>query len=687
MPQRAIPWIGAGLALTLAWAVPGFSAGRFPPLYAACALAGLALSFTGAFAGRRALLSGLGGFLCAWLLLGIAPDVVAELRGARDALVHGLVPSLIDGRETVKIWLLSQGRGIYPDMRDYPYLVTLYTPIYHSLAALAARTVVPGDVAGGGHLASYAGWVGLLCVMAWITRRETRSLFLAALVPLSFAAGPYMAGYIRQIRPDLLAWCLAFAATGLFAAKARDRATRDWPVAAAVCMAAALFTKQQTAAVCCALVTACLVGQAGVGLCLRFAALTGAMGLAAGAALYGLTDGAFLLHCVIYPARLAADASITNLDNAWPRLAAFARAYWGLLALFLLALADDVRRRRLHLLDWLALVHAPFLVKLVATWGADTNYFLGFCIILTLRAGALLGAFRAAGERGRAAALALALLLSPLTPVPRDAAGEGGAAAAAARDEALRRAVGGAEALVNAEGAAPLLVGGGGKLFFFDATESQFFERVGLWSFGGSRLARDIAARRFPVVVLRPTFQDPQVLRAIENTYALAETLPDYSVYRPKQGDIVVLADPLAPAAAGPVRLAESRGVEAGTGFGARFVGRRADAQTAEIVYAVAAPRPVAWVGLTFYPKVSSPGPESFIEAAWSADGVAYHPFARYAGSGDDNATGLFEPCLEAGFAPGAAAFFVRLTLSGSARLWTGDGAAMLLTLREPEVP
>ena len=682
LPRQAPWWIGlcAGLATVLF--LPQLFAGSFPALYGT--VAGLLLLAVWKFPGNRRVACGLAAMLAILAVLSLCPAVLAEGRAALAALQANSVPALIDGRETVKIWLLTQGCSLYPDMAGYPYLVTLYTPIYHSLAALVALAATAGDVITAGHVVSYAGWLGLALVMAAIIRRQSASRIMAAVVPLAFLTGPYLAGYMLHIRPDLLAWCLAFGAVGLFAAKAGAGPSRAWPVAAALAMTAALLTKQQTLAVACGLITVCLVQRTHFGLCLRFAGLVGGLGLAAAAALYWLTDGTFLLHTTWYPARLAADPSITNLDNAWPRLAAFCRVYWGLLALFALALADALRRRTLHLLDWLVLVHGPFLVKLVSTWGADENYFIGLIGLITLRVGVFLGTLSASGPRQAAPALALLVLLLPAKPLPWSDPAAGKEATAVWEQEALGQASGNQDTLINAEGAAPLLAANGSRLFFFDATETQFFEKVGLWSFRDSQMAKDIARRRFPVIILNPTFLDPQLLRAVQNTYALARQLPGYAIYAPKTGVVQVLADVLASADDGQsVRLLRAENLETGTGFGARFTGRRPDgaAGPGEAVYAVSAPFVVQKAGLTLFPKVAVLGPDSFIEAAWSADGATYHPFVRYDGSAADNATNLFEPRLEATFSPNTASFFIRLTLSGAAKLWTGDSAPLLVTL------
>lgn len=644
----------------------------------------LLIAVTWKFAGTRQVACGLSALLVALAFLVLFPGVLAEGRWALTALHNNSVHALIDGREAVKMWLLTQGRSMYPDMSGYPYLVTLYTPVYHSLAALVALAATAGDVITAGHIVNYTGWLGLFCVMVWIIRRQSTSFAMAIIVPLAFLTGPYLAGYALHIRPDLLAWCLAFGAVGLFAAKAEAGPSRTWPVAAAIVMTAALFTKQQTLAVACGLVTVCLVRRASFGLCRRFAVLVGGLGLTAAAGLYWLTDGTFLLHTAWYPARLAADPSITNFDNAWPRLAAFCRTYWGLLALFLLALAEDLRRKNFHLLDWLVLIHVPFLIKLVSTWGADNNYFFGCMGLITLRVGIFLGALVATGPRHTALALTLLLVLLPAKPLPWAGPATGNDTKVDAELETLRQASGNRETLINAEGAAPLLATNGPNLFFFDATETQFFEKVGLWSFRDSQMAKDIAKRRFPVIIFNPTFLDPQILRSVQNTYTLAQQLPNYTIYAPKTGLVHVLADVLASSDDGQsVRLLRTQNLETGTGFGARFTGRLDGAAgPGEAVYTVSAPFVVQQGTLTLYPKVAVLGPDSFIEAAWSADGVAYHPFLRYEGSAADNATSLFEPRLEAAFTPDAASFFIRLTLSGSAKLWTGDCAAMLVALQ-----
>ncbi|QAZ67450.1 hypothetical protein C3Y92_09535 [Solidesulfovibrio carbinolicus] len=570
-------------------------------------------------------------------------------------------------------------------MQDYPFLVTLYTPIYHCLAAVIALFALGNNVVSAGHLVSYFGWLMLLIVMVWIIRRQTQNLFFALTVPLAFATSPYLTGYILHIRPDLLAWCLAFAAVGLFATRNQADNT-SWPVATALILTAALFTKQQTMAVCCGLATAFVVKGIRFKTCLRLTLLVGGASVVLALALHWATGGTFLMHTVWYPAKLAADPSVTNLANAWPRLLSFVRAYLGLILVSLLALADGLRRGKLHLFDWLALVHLPFLVKLVSTWGADNNYFIGMLIILTLRAGVFLADLATtmpAWRRAMAYALLLALL--PLNQLPWDRTKSTFPTAMPNEVEALLEEAGEGPILINAEGAAPFLASLGKQLRFFDGTETRFFEQVGLWSFHRSRMAADIVSRQFSAIVLTPTFLDPEVVRFVNSTYFLSKKLSNCSIYRPRPGNQYLLTEPggqiesVRPYLA--VSLVSSSGLQAGNEFGARFMGRAEKSERGTIIYAVTAEKSVQIARLTIYPKVPNLGSDSWVEAAWSSDGVLYHPFLRYEGSVSDNSTALFEPRLEGSFTPKSAEFTIRLTLFGSARLWTGDNTPMLLSL------
>lgn len=628
---------------------------------------------------------GLGIFLSTMVVGDLASGLFAEACIALEYLQSSAVNALIDGREAVKIWLLTQGGSLYPNMQDYPFLVTLYTPLYHCLAAVIAVLGMGNNVAAAAHLVSYAGWLGLLGVMVWIIHRQAQSLFFALTVPLAFAVSPYLTRYLVHIRPDLLAWCFAFAAVGLFAAKPQTEDT-SWPVGTALLLTAALFTKQQSMAVCCGLATAFVVQGIRFGQCLRLTLLVGGISCAIALALQWATDGTFLVHTLWYPAKLAADPSVTHLGNAWPRFASFVLAYWGLIGICLLGLADGLRRRRLHLFDWLALVHVPFLVKLVSTWGADNNYFIGMLIILTLRAGVFLAELATAKPAWqRAMAYGLLLGLLPMHPIIRDRTCVAFSSSAPNELETLLKEAGDGPILINAEGAAPLLASRGQQLRFFDGTETQFFEKVGMWSFNRSRMAADIANCRFPTIILAPTFIDPEVLLAVNGTYFLSQRVSIYSIYRPRPGKHYALAEPGRPAENvrpnSVVSLVRSLGLEAGSEFGARFTGRAEKSEKGEAIYAVAADKSVQTARLVFYPKVSHLGPDSWIEVAWSNDGVLYHPFLRYEGSTSDNATALFEPRLEGAFSPKSAEFAIRFTLFGSAKLWSGDNAPMLLSL------
>jgi|GEM_PF-3398098 len=672
-------WAGCLVAVAAWWWAPLWEQ-YFRTACAALCLLLLLVSARGGHPGRVGLATGLRSVVIVSVVLFFMPYLRNECQAAWDAFLNGYADHVIDGREAVKIWLLSNGRTIYPDMQGYPFLVTLYTPLYHSLAAILATGVFAGNVIDAGHILAYGAYLCLVVVMMLIIRREAGNGWPMLLVPAAMLVSPYLSRYQLQIRPDLLAWCFAFAAIFVFIKEYNVPFVRTWPFASAFLMVAAIFTKQQSFAVLGGLLTACLIRRSALGLCLRYAVLAGGAGIAGAAVLFWLTDGTFFLHTLWYPAKLAADASVTNLGNAWPRIVDFLKNYWGLFGLFCLAVADDMCRRRLHLLNWLAIVHAPFLVKLVSTWGASNNYFIGFIIILTLRVGIFLQDLLRKGPAG--AALALLGLLALL---PGRAAETGRPFATSRQDYAERalvqQASGQAATLVNAEGAAPLLASDANNLFFFDATETQYFEVVGLWKFADSLLARDIASRKFSSIIFSTSFLDSQIARAVQAAYHVKSVFPHYTVYAPKQGEMFFLSGPAVLHGNGTVQSVRSVNLQSEQGFGALFASVCPGGGWGETILEVTVPFMAKRAGVTLYPKVPRPGPDDFVEAAWSTDGTTFRPFLLYRGSGKDTATGLFEPQLEEGFAPEAKTVFIRLRLSGSAQLWTGESTPMVIRM------
>ncbi|MHC1790868.1 hypothetical protein [Solidesulfovibrio sp.] len=685
--QRVVRVTGVAVAVA-AWIVaPALVASSFRPVFAVL----LALLTLCLLATRQSPASALRGpidFLTGCLIglagLSLCLNTAVIAVQCWDFVVFRLGDKVIDGRELAKMAAIVRGETMYPAMTDYPYFITLYTPLYHYLGALVSL-VVP-DVVVAAHGLVYAAHLGLIGLLTVWMRAESGRLWPSLVLALTLVLGPYYGAYVLKTRPDLLAWLLAFSGAFLFSRHLGPGRRFSGIAWAALLLSLALLTKQQTLPILLALASAFIVRRGAFLPCLVFALLS----LACTAAMYGVfflyTDGNIVLHTVIYPWRIAADPGITNFANAVPRLADLWRAYWGLFLLFGLALAADLRHRRLHLLDWVVVVQLPFLVTLLSTWGADGNYLIGFLLTLGIRAGIFL-AGAGTGRFGGPVFLAGLLLLLPGLPGDRDLLANRPKPVVLDEMAQLREIAAAGETLVNSEGSTPFVAGEQPiPVQYFDVADMAFFEEVKLFDFHASRLGHDIAEKRFDHIILSNTFVVPRYLRHIRSSYVPARTLGEYTLYQPRPGRRITIPDLGQASAGGDVRLAVEAmdNMEFGEGFGARHAGSLSKAAAGRITLRLASAQPMDTVALDYYPKVHPVAEGNAVVIEWSPDGVAFAPLARYAGMGNDTATDLFSPALTATFSPGTTTAYIRLTLQGTASVWSSTTTPMTITIKSP---
>ncbi|GFK93606.1 hypothetical protein NNJEOMEG_01440 [Fundidesulfovibrio magnetotacticus] len=667
LPFDTFAGFAAGALLALSW--PGAVASA---PWLGWPLAALSLAW---FALARAPLDGPRAFTRAVALGGLGAALLAALWNL--ALDFAWTPwtwvvsPLISGREVLKIWLAAHGQSIYPPPGTYPFLTTLYTPLFFVLGAGLTRLL--GDPALSGMLLTALPYAGAFAVVTLWGRRETGSWA----VPLAFAVLAFasvqmaLAGVI--LRPDWLAWMLAYAGAMRFTA--RDAGDRPW--AAALLLGAAMLTKQQTLPVFLALVTLCIWDRSLWRRCLFTACAAGALlGVAALAMQWG-TGGAFLIHTLKYPASLAADPGITNWESAVPRLVRFGINHAAPLAAWAACLLAGLARRRFHALDWLLLVQVPFILRLMMTWGAADNYFWGFLPLLYLRLGV---AAAAIGREGLARGAAAALLAALCLPASRGFDDPAARATPARPDlSALAREIArpdGPPWLINAE-AAPLLLPREftPRLAAFDAIETQFFERVGYWRFAGSPLHRDIVGRRFGGIILGDTFRDEQVHSVINLHYAL-ESVPDplYAVYRPLPGAVVEYPVPTdRPVAAEGLTLqvASIDGLDVNQSFGGFFsMTKNEKAASGHVTFSLRKPPGPAVVHVGFHPKVASFGPENLLEVDVGDPVRTLRRLGDFPGTPQDNDKDLHALPASVSFETDGEEALVRFTVRGNARLW-----------------
>lgn len=454
---------------------------------------------------------------------------------AAQALADPLPMNAMEGRETVKAWLLAHGRNIYPSMQSHPFLVTIYPPAYH--AAIAATSVLAGWGIAAGRLVSLGSFLALSLVLGWWTFRATRSRLTAAAIVLITVFDPVLAEWSLHARPDMLAWMLALTGAWAFWAVFRgERASDRLALAAGVLLCLACFTKQQALPY----LLGCAVWGLGKGRAgLRPVIVMGVSAAALGALLTGALEfasgGNFLRDVALYPKLMGALPGVSTMDNLITRLLQVWSSYASLWALFAAYLGWAVWNRRWDLPALLTVVNAGFMVKLLASWGADVNYAFGTVLPALLAVGLLLGAVARSRPYGLAVVFALLFLW-----LPRPS----GHAEQRAPDLSGLTGLSGS-ILVNTEGGHLFLNETPGRtVTFFDGIETQLYEQAGLWDAGVSELVRDIRDRRFDRLVFFGSFLPPEVTESATIFYDTTGHQNHYTVFKPASSGVIAALAP-----------------------------------------------------------------------------------------------------------------------------------------------
>lgn len=456
---------------------------------------------------------------------------------------------------------LAAGANIYrPDLATPPYTVANYPPLYPLALALLVKLFGPSLIAG--RLISIVCAVLTATLLGKIVGVFSRDRIAAAVAGLIFLAFPFVLGWAKLARVDLLALALSLA--GLYTLV-------RWPgrrgvIGGGLLIVAAIYTRQSYA------LAAPLAGfiwlwtqnrRSAVG----FAALVGGVSLVLFLALNTLTNGGFFFNVV------TANANEFKLDNLaywWRQLRSAApillvlgvaylvlRIRWAApqrsprnvgieASAGLIRHERDRLKPRFHVFTAWPLV-APYLLAsalsalTIGKIGSNMNYLLELCTALSLVAGAAV-----AWSRGRSwlrPALLLALTLqtgllmraSLRDPVaglrwrvaqPRSALAELEQIVAVADGPILADEFMGLLTLQN-------------KPLYIQPFEITQLANAGLWN--QAPLLADIRARAFPAIFIHhfpgyPVYQErwtPEMLDAILTYYAASAFLAETVVYRP----------------------------------------------------------------------------------------------------------------------------------------------------------
>lgn len=584
------------------------------------------------------------------------------------------VDTVINGREILKVWLLRHGQNIYPGSQDYPFLATLYTPVYYVVCA--ALLMVVGNPVLSTTAVSFLSLLGLSIVIALWIRKETGCFWLAVAVAGLFLIHPTIRYAGQFSRPDFLAWMLVLLGACLFLAPGQQRVGRAQVVLGCLALCLGPLSKQQTLPILLACITVCMFRHTLWRRCLYLACFGLSAAGVAFVVLQVLTGGNFLTHCVLYPAALARDGLITDWGSLLPKFKDFASREAVLLGLYGIAILHGAWRRRLHEIDWLIVVQMPFLAQLVITWGADANYWWGMLVLLYLRVGIFLGSVVKIRYLGASVATVLLVFCPPFPPF--SLWNQAPAASQTYQDDLVMAkavaAAGPSDILINSEASPPVLpLDYSLRLHFFDALELKFFELTKFWRFSESKMNKDITEKRFATIVVSHTFINPAIPNHIRNYYQTENVLENYSIFKPRHGNTVVYSVPTDQVVTAPhlsVHLSNVDGVDVGSGFGGFFISKNQNAEFGKVTFVVQGEESMASVRMALFAKVAHFGVGNSVLCEWSKDGTSYVPFLDYAGLPNDMNLSLFDTRVEAEFAPRVQRVFIRLTLNGSAQLW-----------------
>ena len=242
----------------------------------------------------------------------------------------------MEGRETVKAWLLAHGVNTYPPLTGYPFLVTIYPPLYHVAIAVVAH-LSHWDIAAG-RLTSVVAFALTACVAALIVRRTGGGWLAAVSACLLIFLDRTFSEWSLHARPDCLAWLLALAATGMFwtaSGSNNGRPTRTGDcVVAGILFCLAFFTKQQTLPY----LLGCLIWAAAMRQSRKAALIAGTaamlLGIVLAVCMQLTTGGGFLRDTVVYPAVMSQIAALNTKEFLITRLAMVWDSYQACILLF-----------------------------------------------------------------------------------------------------------------------------------------------------------------------------------------------------------------------------------------------------------------------------------------------------------------------------------------------------------------
>jgi hypothetical protein len=589
-------------------------------------------------------------------------------------LANPLQVNPMEGRDATRAWLMVQRLPLYSSFSDYPFLCTIYGPIFYIAAAGADMLLGPGLL--GPRLVSLVSLAVTAFFVGAITRRETGSVWAGLVAAILIVTSPNME-YGAFSRPDMIAWAFLFSATWLAVNHAHgpDRTGRASYLAAAL-TTCSFFAKQMTWPFI-AVVWFYLLCKRRFAFLARYAGATIVSGTIVFLVLHLVTHGMYLVDTVQFPKLMAGLADLNKNEFAEARLLTFWNYNKYFIVVYFLGLLYRAVRHRLFLNDMMFIAFAPFLLIILRWHGAEYNHFVPMIFVMSIGVGELVAELARSGMAGKAAGLAVLALVLPIrfdavTSFDSLTASLAQNVRAHARlTERLDATTG--PILSDAESSYLALNREAfNRMKLYDGFESGITDRVGIWDLARSKVASDIRARGFPTILASEAFQSPTMLSLLSTYYRKDEVIRHYALYKPRPDAAILVA--LTP----DTLAAEDRGM----GLSVRSIDNlkvdsnnhlapATDGGAGEVTLVIESPSPMDHVRLRLNPRFNAASAENWLTMETSSDGQLFAKAATIAPPAGGSWTPIWGMVVSPKCdAQGAHRLFVRLSLHGETQLW-----------------
>ncbi len=282
---------------------------------------------------------------------------------------------------------LAEGRTIYRAALDTPpYTITNYPPLYVLTMTPFVLLFSPNFWAG--RLISVASALATAFFLGGVIHAQSGDRFAARLTAFLFLAFPYVVGWAKLARIDLLALALSAAAFYVIARRPQDNRAL---VGTALLLTAAIYTRQSYGLAAPFAAFVWVWAQRGWRAAFALAGMVGAVGLVLFLILNLATSGGFFFNVVTANVNPFNVETVKRYAEEVLELAPILPFLCGLL---IVVIPIRARRRLVEAAGWPMVV--PYLAGAllsaitIGKIGSNVNYLLEFCAALALVAGTVL---------------------------------------------------------------------------------------------------------------------------------------------------------------------------------------------------------------------------------------------------------------------------------------------------------